>query len=310
MVTGAAGFIGNALARQLHEQGVDVVAIDDFSSGKNREVAPGVPVIECDARDRSALEEILPQSIDALVHCAAQSSGEVSFDDPWDDMTRHLHATMQLLEISVARKVQHFVYTSSMAAYGNPSRLPAQETDSLVPLSFYGAGKAGTENYVRIYCRGAMAYTILRPFSVYGPGQDLANLRQGMISIYLAQLLHTGRIVVKGSLDRFRDFVHIDDAVQAYLSVLKRKQCQGSTLNLCSGAPTSVREVLEALLTTADADWNAVEVIAGTPGDQFGMYGDNSALRELANWAPDWTVELGIGNMWEQATAATRGHGI
>lgn len=299
VVTGAAGFIGNAVARRLHRDGVEVVAIDDFSSGTHEEIAVGFPVIRCDARDERALNSVLPQKIDTIVHCAAQSSGEVSFDDPWDDMTRHVHATIRLLEIARARGVRHFIYTSSMAAYGQCQDLPVLESYPLVPLSFYGAGKAATENYVRIFTQGNMAFTILRPFSVYGPGQDFTNLRQGMISIYLAQLLQTGRVVVKGSLERFRDFVYIDDAVEAYIAVLNSSASFSQTFNLSSGTPTTVREVLDILLTEAGFGWEVIEEVPGTPGDQFGMFGDNRSIFQALDWVPTWSLARGIRSMRE-----------
>lgn len=301
LVTGAAGFIGNAVASRLIERGDEVLPIDDFSSGRSRSVAMGVPVVACDVRDPAQLRSAFSGPVDAIIHCAAQSSGEVSFDDPWDDMTRHVHATIRLLEAAVERGVPRFVYTSSMAAYGQPEVLPVDETARLSPLSFYGAGKASAENYVRIYERFGIASTILRPFSVYGAGQDLTNLRQGMISIYLAQLVRYGRIVVKGSLDRFRDFVHVDDAVSAIEATLDHGESAGETLNLCSGRPTTVREVIDTLLRLAGKGWDCVEVTEGTPGDQFGMYGDNSRLKELTGWSASKDIEAGIGDMWRRA---------
>jgi UDP-glucose 4-epimerase len=192
-----------------------------------------------------------------------------------------------------------------MAVYGNPREFPVRETDGLTPLSFYGAGKVAAENYVRLYCRDEMAFSILRPFSVYGPGQDIANLRQGMISIYLSQLLMTGRVIVKGSLDRFRDFVFIDDAVNAITSVLGSSSCLGETLNLCSGNPTTVREVLDILLSHAGLDWDVVEHDSATPGDQFGVYGDNSSLARLGHWSPVVTLQNGIGTMWKESAQAS-----
>lgn len=303
VVTGAAGFIGNAVAARLHNEGSHVVALDDFSTGRATTVAPGVPVVACDVRDRDQIEDAVPDTVDAIVHCAAQSSGEVSFDDPWDDMTRHVHATIRLLEVAKARRVKRFLYTSSMAAYGQPTDLPARESDPLHPLSFYGAGKAATENYVRLFTGADREFVILRPFSVYGPGQDLANLRQGMISIYLAQLITTGRIVVKGSLERFRDFVHIDDAVDAFIAAVSRRECSGQTMNLCSSRPTTVKQVIDSLLEAAGLDWSVVEVAQGTPGDQFGMFGDNNLLRELGDWAPQWDATTGIRDMWRRVTA-------
>jgi len=307
VITGAAGFIGNALARRLTLEGHDVVGVDDFSSGQVPEVAQGVPIRSCDVRDAQALDEVLPSSIDTIFHCAAQSSGEVSFDDPWDDMTRHIHATIRLLELSIARRARHFVYTSSMAAYGAPVQLPVRETDPLSPTSFYGAGKAAAEDYVRLFASGKMAITILRPFSIYGPGQDLANLRQGMVSIYLSQLLRSGRVLVKGSLERFRDFLFIEDAVNGYMSVLNNPSVEGSTLNLCSGEATTVREVLGYLLVQADADWGCVEVSDPTNGDQFGIFGDNSQLRSATDWSPLWSLQDGIEEMWRWAEASCQG---
>jgi len=301
VVTGAAGFIGNAVASRLLKEGNEVVALDDFSSGRNLFVDPGLLVVKCDLRSREQVEANLPSEVDAIVHCAAQSSGEISFDDPWDDMTRHINATLQLLEVAASRGVAHFVYTSSMAAYGDPLELPVKENSSLNPLSFYGAGKAATEHYVRLYSSFGMAHSILRPFSVYGPGQDLGNLRQGMISIYLAQLIRSGHVAVKGSLDRSRDFVHIDDAVSAFVAVLESEATHGQTMNLCSGQAVSVREVVGSLLACANAGWDVVEVVESTPGDQFGMFGDNLLLRELTGWAPKWEVKEGIADMWTRA---------
>ena len=301
VVTGAAGFIGNAVASRLHKDGNKVIALDDFSSGQNISVGPGLLVANCDLRSREQVEDNLPNEVDVIVHCAAQSSGEVSFDDPWDDMTRHVNATLQLLEVAATRDVAHFIYTSSMAAYGNPQEFPVKENCSLSPLSFYGAGKAAAEHYVRLYSSLGMANSILRPFSVYGPGQDLGNLRQGMISIYLSQLMRSGKVVVKGSLDRFRDFVHVDDAVSAVVAVLENEATRGQTMNLCSGRAVSVRQVVGSLLACADAGWDAVEVVESTPGDQFGMFGDNSLLRDLSGWKPTWEVKEGIADMWTKA---------
>ena len=301
LVTGAAGFIGNAVASRLIERGDDVLPVDDFSSGRNRSVAGDVPVMMCDVRDVEQLRSVISGSVSAIIHCAAQSSGEVSFDDPWDDMSRHVHATIRLLEAAVEFRIPRFVYTSSMAAYGQPVNLPVAESTRLEPLSFYGAGKAAAENYVRLFKRFGIESTILRPFSVYGSGQDLTNLRQGMISIYLAQLARDGRIVVKGSLDRFRDFVHVDDAVSAIEATLEHGESVGETLNLCSGRPTTVHKIIDTLLRIAGKGWDCVEVTEGTPGDQFGMYGDNTRLKELTGWSITKDIEAGIGDMWLRA---------
>ena len=97
---------------------------------------------------------------------------------------------------------------------------PVHENMSLHPTSFYAVGKLASEHYLRLYSKFGIKTTALRLFNVYGPGQNLKNLRQGMVSIYLAQAMKNRKVVVKGSGDRFRDLVYIDDVVDAFYKSL------------------------------------------------------------------------------------------
>jgi UDP-glucose 4-epimerase len=115
-----------------------------------------------------------------------------------------------------------------------------------------------------------------RMFNVYGPGQDMTNLRQGMISIYVAQALANNHIVVKGSFDRFRDFVYIDDVVDAW-QLASQATLQGAqVLNLGTGVRTTVRDVLDMIVAALPGV--TVEQTDPTPGDQTGIYCDNTRL--------------------------------
>ena len=303
VITGAAGFIGNALAQHLAREGHQLCLIDDFSSGKSHTVSGHLPITYCDIRSPSDLDQALPGEIEIVYPCAAQSSGEISFDDPWDDLTRHVHATFHLLAAAKQRSAVRFVYTSSMAVYGEPQKIPIKESDATNPQSFYGAGKLAAESYVRLFQSVGLSTTIIRPFSIYGASQNLENLRQGMISIYMSQLLYAGRISVKGSLERFRDFVHIEDAITAIRLLGEEATADGQTVNLCTAAPTSVREVLTTIIATAGASWDDVEILPPTPGDQFGIAGSNELLLDLTGWTPRWSVSAGLADMWSSISS-------
>lgn len=298
LVTGAAGFIGNAISRSLAADGHELILIDDFSSGRSLDAGPGTVILKGDVRDVDFLSVALPDHIESVYHCAAQSSGEVSFDDPWDDLTRHVHATFRVLEASAVRGVRTFVYLSSMAVYGEPAKTPICETDLVAPKSFYGAGKLASEAYVRLFHERGMSTRVVRPFSVYGSGQDFSNLRQGMISIYMAQMRNRGHIEVKGSLDRFRDLVHIEDAVSGIRRVGESMSADGGTFNLCTGLKVTVRELLNEILEVTGGGWRDVSLRDGTPGDQFGMLGDNTRLSQIG-WKPSWSLRDGLTQMWD-----------
>lgn len=118
------------------------------------------------------------------------------------------------------------------------------------PKSFYGAGKLASESYVNIYSKMGINTTLLRLFNVYGPGQNMENLRQGMISIYMAYILKKEPILVKGQSERFRDLVYIDDAIEAYIKCLDNPRAFGKIYNVATGIKTTVKELLEAEIIT------------------------------------------------------------
>ena len=136
-------------------------------------------------------------------------------------------------------------------------------------------------------------------FNVYGPGQNLANLKQGMVSIYLAFVLKNEPILVKGSPERFRDFVYIDDVVDAWVAAIESSETFGQTYNLASGKKTFVWELLEELLKSFghDPDTYPIEFAAGTPGDQFGIWADISRIKADLNWQPHTLLPVGLRQM-------------
>jgi len=301
LVTGAAGFIGSAVARRLVEQGHEVVTIDNLSTGFVEAIPPGVEFVKGDCHNRAIVASLKRLRFKAILHIAGQSSGEISFDDPVYDLKSNTQSTLLLMALARESGCERLVYASSMSVYGEQPDHPVSEEASTQPKSFYGVGKLASEHYLRVHQRHyGVPCTALRLFNVYGRGQNLDNLRQGMISIYLAQALRSRRIVVKGSPSRFRDFVHIDDVVDAFLAAADAGQPELAVYNVASGRRTTVATLLE-LLQGALPVPVPVEFGGSTPGDQFGLYGEVSKIRRELNWQPRVSLPDGLQRMVEAA---------
>jgi UDP-glucose 4-epimerase len=275
LITGVAGFIGSHVARRFLAEGYAVVGVDDMSEGKPANVPAGVDFVQADLGVRANLER-LPRDCRSILHLAGQSSGEVSFDDPVSDLEKNTVSTLNLIRFGIATRAERLVYASSMSVYGAVPDAPIPETHPCLPLSCYGVGKYASENYLRIYGK-QLPSVAMRMFNVYGPGQDMSNLRQGMVSIFLAQALNGGRILVKGGTQRFRDLIYIDDVVEAWFRAATRATALGQVLNIGTGVRTTVGDLLARIC--AHVPGATFETQGGTPGDQSGIYADNTQLR-------------------------------
>ena len=197
------------------------------------------------------------------------NSGEISFDNPVADLEKNTIATLNLIRFGIEKRVRKLVYASSMSVYGQQPDMPTPETAIASPSSCYGVGKLAAEQYLRIFAP-QLPFIGFRMFNVYGPGQDMRNMRQGMVSIFLEQALNHEEIVVKGALDRYRDFIFIDDVVNVWLQALDNDTANNDFYNLGSGQRTTVGDLLDAIQNaTGPRD---IIMSGGTPGDQFGIY--------------------------------------
>jgi UDP-glucose 4-epimerase len=281
VVTGVAGFIGSRVAARMAAEGFTVVGVDDLSSGKESNVPSSIDFVRGDLANTQTISK-LPKSAEFVLHLAGQSSGEMSFDNPVADLEKNTISTLHLIKYGIGANISKLVYASSMSVYGNVSDAPIGEDEHVAPLSCYGIGKLAAENYLNVFDK-QLSSVSLRMFNVYGPGQDMTNLRQGMVSIYLAQALTNKHIVVKGSLERFRDFIFIDDVVEAWFRAATfvgvGGGVGGNTINVGTGVRTTVTQVLEAV--KANVVGTTVEVTDPTPGDQNGIFADTTRMRAL-----------------------------
>lgn len=290
LVTGIGGFIGSALAQRLLAEGHRVVGVDDFSSGKQSNVPPAASLIEADLAEQSTIAK-LPESVAAILHLAGQSSGEMSFDDPVADLEKNTVSTLRLSEYAALSTPTRIIYASSMSVYGDSGQKAVREETEVAPLSCYGVSKSTAEHYLRTFGKRT-PFVVMRMFNVYGPGQDMANLRQGMVSIFLAQALASRRIVVKGSLRRFRDFIYVDDVVEAWVRALQRDAIQNVTLNVGTGVRTEVGDLLHLIQSLVPG--TEIQVTENTPGDQFGIFADTTKMSELLGLSTFVGLEAGL----------------
>lgn len=290
LITGVAGFIGSRVARRFVAEGYEVVGVDDLSGGRRENVPGGVQFIEGDLVLDETIARI-PKGCEKILHLAGQSSGEISFDDPIADLHKNTVSTLNLIRYGIQNRSERIVYASSMSVYGTVDDAPTGESHATRPLSCYGVGKRAAEGYLSVYLK-QLPFVALRMFNVYGPGQDMSNLRQGMVSIYLAQALRTGKIEVKGSVERFRDFIYIDDVVEAWLRAATYSSALGQTLNVGTGVKTTIGQLLERVCALVPG--SSFYGHGTTPGDQNGIYAGTSALEQCLGLHSFIQLDVGL----------------
>ena len=253
LVTGGAGFIGSHLTDALLARGDEVTVIDNLSSGKRENLdgalAAGAELIEGDIVDREFVERVVREvGPSTIFHLAAQGEVRRSIDHPSLDATVNVVGTVNLIEAGKEIGLDRFVFASTGGAiYGEGSRidLPAVESAPLAPLCPYGQSKLAGEQYLELYRRMYMFNSVsLRFGNVYGPRQNPKG-EAGAVAIFGELLLEGKRPVVFGDGTQTRDFVYIDDLIEAVLTA-SRTDVEGA-INIGSGVETSLLELLDGL---------------------------------------------------------------
>lgn len=253
LITGGAGFIGRRLAERLVASGVEVVVLDDLSSGDAGQLHPKAQLCVGSVLDPARVEDVL-RGVDAVYHLAAVASVARCNDALVASHQVNITGLVTLLE-AMARSAPRpsLVYASSAAVYGGNIATPLRETDAVEPLSPYGADKLGCELHAR---SAAVVYGVrstgFRFFNVYGPGQDPSSPYSGVISRFAERALANQEIVIHGDGLQTRDFVFVDDVVEALMRGAARKAgAAAEVYNVCTGQETSVLALADTLVRLA-----------------------------------------------------------
>src|SRR5512140_1310013 len=279
LITGAAGFLGSALANQLAREGHQVRGIDDLSTGDPQALVPDVHFTRGDVSDRPKLWTLL-QEVDVVYHLAARVSVPESVLCPRDYNDVNVGGTVALMEAMRDVGVGRVVLASSGAVYGDLAEQPLRESLTPNPRSPYAVSKLAAEYYVRtIGGLWGIETVSLRIFNAYGPGQHLPASHPPVVPHFLRQASRSGTLVVHGDGSQTRDYVYVDDVVSAMVAASTAPNINGLVVNVGSGIGTSVRDLVKKAL---EATGGIPEVIYNTQtsGGVSRMAADMSCARE------------------------------
>jgi UDP-glucose 4-epimerase len=306
LVLGASGFLGWAACQRLVGAGWQVVGLDnnwDVGLPAATGFGKALEIHEASVFDGDALRSAMKGA--ETVFCF------VSFTNPATtprSLRVELQTTLQALESILATMVEvgarRVVFPSSGGTiYGDTGKRPARESDVLRPLSSYGVGKLLSEHMIQFYADvHSIKFTIMRVSNAYGATRR-HRTSQGFIDASLERVLQGGQPVLWGSAGHLRDFVFIDDAMEAMLRLLELKQPESLTVNVGTGVGSTLKEVLSVIAQVAG--------VAISPKHEHGFYAgvphsvlDIGLLQSLTRWAPSYTLEEGIREAWRRKSPA------
>jgi len=301
LVTGGAGFIGSHIVDRLIEEGFEVTVIDDLHTGSLANISrhhgvKNFQLVEGDVRDTSLVRKTL-KDVDVVFHEAALANVALSVKDPITTNQVNVEGTLNLLEASRDANVKRFIFASSAAVYGNTKSPQKREDDSLNPTSPYGVSKLASENYVRVFHRLHGLKTVcLRYFNVYGPGQrvDVHGSYGGVISIFINRILNNMPPIIQGDGEQTRDFVYVNDVVEANMLALNSENGAGEAFNIGTGKNISIKQVAEILKHIMNRE-NLEDIhTEPRPTDIKHGYADISKAKRVLGYAPRFSIEKGL----------------
>jgi nucleoside-diphosphate-sugar epimerase len=311
VVTGGGGFIGSNLVESLLGSGEQVVAFDDFSTGRKQNLQQAAAwaeagggsfeVIEGDIRDEATCKRAL-EGADYVLHQAAVGSVPRSVEEPIMTNSVNVDGTLLLLETARAAEVRRFVFASSSSLYGESETLPKVESMPAAPISPYGLQKLTAETYVLLYNRlYGMPTVALRYFNVFGPRQRPDSDYAAVIPLFIDAARSGKPAIVHGDGEQTRDFTYIDNVVQA-----NRRACTaetsacGKAYNIACGSRYSLNELLRTICGIVGCEVNAQHVDS-RPGDiKHSQAGIDLAIANLG-YDPEPDLETGLRKTIEAA---------
>jgi len=302
LVTGGAGFIGSHMTDQLLHDGYTVVVFDNLITGDKKYLPKKAIFIKGDVRRIHDVESVFDKYRPNVVfHIAGQASTIVSFDNPTYDMNVNLHGTIHVIQSAIAHHTPRFLYASSMTVYGHPNTLPIIESTQCSPISYYGISKYAAERFVHATAeRKDLSFpfyaTSFRMFNVYGPRQSLTNPYQGVMAIFIGNILRNEPITIFGDGKQARDFIFIDDVVRAWISSIDNKKIYNQVSNLGTGKMININSLVSHLLVAFGKNPNTypIHYKDARQGDQRFMEADMKQTKKNLSFTPQVSIENGL----------------
>jgi len=296
LVTGGAGFIGGHLTERLVGDGWKVRVIDDFSSGRDSNLAGCVDRIELirgDIRDADTVARAA-DGVEVVFHQAAVPSVPRSVAEPVRTNSVNIGGTLEVLEAARAAGVRRVVYAASSSAYGDTEVLPKVETMEANPLSPYALQKYAGERYCHLYTELYGLETVaLRYFNIFGPRQDPKSQYAAVIPRFATAALADEPAEIYGDGEQTRDFTFVADAVRANLLAADAPRANGQVINIAGGRRTSLNQLWHEICDLVGVAIDARHA-SPRPGDVRDSLAGLDRAGELLDYAPEIDLRTGL----------------
>lgn len=297
LVTGGAGFIGSHLVDRLLELEAEVVVVDDFSTGHERNLSchagnNRLRIERGDVRDEALLMR-LAQGAAYVFHLATRSV-RMSLQQPTIVHEVNSTGTLNALKAAAAAKARRFVYCSSSEVYGTAGVVPQREEYDFRPETIYGASKLTGEYYTQVFHRSAWLETVVaRPHNNYGPREQYRGTAGEVIPRFILWCLAGEPPIIYGDGHQTRDFTYVSETADILATLAVHDRAVGEVFNICRGQEVSVVELAERIRRLTGTSVKP-RFLPGRPSDVLRLWGDASKLQCAIGRKPELSIDEGL----------------
>ncbi len=299
IITGGYGYIGAKLAMYLKNR-YEVFIMEHPKAKKPKFLKGKFKIVKTDIVNKAKIRKIKIKNVYAILHLAAQSSGPKSYFIPKEDIDKNIVGTLNTIDFCDRNKIKKFLFASSFVVYGKQKKNEFNEQMDTRPSSIYAMSKSYCEQLLKNYAQNkGIKWNILRMFNVYGDDQNIKNPDVGLVGIFMNLIRNKNLIEVKGSLNRFRDLIHIDDVLEAWKLCLD-KNLPNEIFNVASGKATKFSTIINSLIKIIKPNEKVKVIQKGiTYGDLMGSLADTKKSKKLLNFKAKIKLETGLLRMWQ-----------
>ena len=294
LVTGGAGFIGSYITKRLVEEEEQVVVIDNLNTGKEKNlesIKDKIDFVKGDILDKNLLEDITG-NIDGVFHQAALASVQDSFSKPDEYYNVNVNGTENILELAKKNNFK-VVYASSSSIYGNPKRIPTEESDEKNPINPYAKTKLEKEELAKIYSKMGVKVIGLRYFNVFGKGQSKEYA--GVLKLFLERIRDKSPPKINGDGTQARDFVHVSDVVNSNIMSMN-SDVNHAFFNVGTGTSITILDLAKTIIKSSGLN---LEPVFGPAlkGDVQKTTANIDLIKEKIGWKSTVVLEEWINEI-------------